>query len=218
MKEQFRLATLVTFGLAASTVACTRAPDIMIQNPIVSGSVAPNHILKESGWAERMNGLPPGTLGDEATLVNLDAKRACFDVKIKVLGEATFDFRRASAALSSPKGGSTVADKIAPNPAVQKIIEGLIAHRTQVGTTTRCADHDPNTGACRRWETEPRYSTVMVPGPIPVREESGQVCFPTNNVVNDTTLQMQLAIMMNEKGVAKFRWGFTGSTPEAPAK
>jgi hypothetical protein len=218
MKEHLRLGTLITMALAASAAACTRAPDIMIQNPIVSGSVAPNHIMKESGWAERMNGLSPGALGDEATLLNLDAKRACFDVKLKLLGEATFEFRRASASLSSPKGGTTVADKIAPNPPIQKMLAGLIAHRTQTGTSTRCVDTDPNSGACRRWDTQPVYSTVMVPGEIPVREESGQVCFPTNNVVVDTTLQMTLAVMMGDKSVAKFRWGFLGSTPEAPAK
>src|SRR4051794_29484514 len=112
MKQQLRLVTFVTAALAASTAACAK-PDITIPNPVVSGSVVPNHILKESGWAERSNGLPPGTLGDEATLLNLDKSRACFDVKLKVLGEATFDFRRASAALSSEKGGTTVADKIA---------------------------------------------------------------------------------------------------------
>lgn len=195
-------------------VACA-GPDITIPNPIIAGSVAQNHIVKDHGFAESRSGLPVGSMSDEATIEALDKSQVCVEVSLHEL--AALDLTQAEIKLESSTG-SSLQPQLNAQPPTQQTYQGLVPHTEQTGTRLECRS-DPNTGATT-CQTQPVYQTTMIPGPVDVFNTRGRLCAPNQNLVTPETKQLALKITTptaapggfmglghGHKSVA-FRWAF----------
>src|SRR5262249_3802939 len=67
---------------------------------------------------------------------------------------------------------------------------GLVAHRTQTGTREECT-YSNGRSVC---QTQPVYSTTMVPGPVEVYTTRGRLCAPNGKLVTAQTQKVSLSI------------------------
>ncbi len=215
-----RTQVLLALGGAAVLGACTPTAMVRIHNPAQIGHVEPNRVQLTYARAESYSGLPPGTLSDEASLVSYQPSGACFDVTLRNEGDEA-----PMASLSSYEVTAEADDHPLGAPAVTATAstsaqyQGQVPHQEQTGTQTTCAVTDSNTGVCQRWDTQPVYATVMVPGVITVVTGGGQVCFPNTGALSPRTQELDLAFDQPGAGLGarrfKFQWQFVagGSAP-----
>ncbi len=177
-------AAVSTIGFA--NMGCG-GPDLTMPNPIVSGSVPQNHVVKDHGFAESRSGLPVGSMSDEATVEALDAQQVCVNVSLHEL--SAIDLTNAEVKFTSSTG-SLLQPKLSAEPPSKHTYQGLVAHTQQTGTRVVCTGTDTQT-TCH---SEPIYATTMVPGPVDVFNTKGKVCAPNQNLVTAATKDMSLKI------------------------
>ncbi len=177
---------------ALLSAGCSKRMDVIIRNPLQAGVVdQPNTIERRNGW--------------QATLVALDAERACFDV--------TFSLRQAhtppdamlhNQALAMRADGHWYRDAQVVEVRQPQIstYQGTVAQQYQSGTVTECANRDANSGQCRRWQTRPRYMTRYVPATYYRAVGGGVACFPNQGRV--TPMSERVTFSINR---VAFRWG-----------
>lgn len=207
------IASTVTLALVGLAGCAT--PDVSVKNPLVAGgTVAPATIKKPHSWAESHNGLPPGSMTDEATLDNLDDKQVCVTVLLHEL--AAIDLNAARITFKS-NNGQNVAPTVAAEPPVFQTYQGLVPHQTQTGTREECSYRNGRS-VC---ETRPIYSTTMIPGPVNVYATKGRLCAANDKLVNKETQKVSVVLdlptsapgggFMGLGGGSKdiaFHWGF----------
>ena len=200
-------------------VGCA-GPDIIIRNPLVAGGVDANRIVRTHGFIEATRRLPPGSVADEAQLLSLDGKQACFAVVMHEL--LPIDLRDIDATLKAPKSGAeSAAAQVWPEPTTFRTYMGLVPEQRETGVTSTCVARDAY-GNCTEWRSTPIYSTVMVPGPVNVYEARGRLCVANGTVVLPTTELVALHLRLRKEGSfgskrSEFRWGFPTATA-GPAK
>ena len=107
------------------------------------------------------------------------------------------------------------APTVTPEGLVSRQYQGQIPQQQQTGTSTTCVSTNSTTGQCERWDTQPTYSTVFVPGVITVVEGGGIVCFQNNGALNPQTREIALEFR-GATGVAHrfvFEWEFIDPFP-----
>ncbi len=80
-----RLALLLLSGTVLA--ACTPVATVRIHHPARTGTVEPNRVVIAYPQPEGYYALPPGSLADEATLVSYEPAGACFQVRLRNLGD-----------------------------------------------------------------------------------------------------------------------------------
>jgi hypothetical protein len=205
---------LPTALIASALVGCA-GPDITMPNPIVAGSLAQNHIVKDHGFAESQNGLPVGSMSDEATIEALDKSQICVNVSLHEL--AALDLTQAEVKLESSTGSLLQPQLNAEAPS-QQTYQGLVPHTEQTGTRLECQSNaSTGTTTC---QTRPVYTTTMIPGPVDVFNTRGRLCAANTNLVTPATKDLALKISTptsarggflgtghKNKNIA-FRWAF----------
>jgi hypothetical protein len=209
------LAPLAAALVAASSLlslGCA-GPDITIPNPVVSGAVSPNHIIKQHGFAESSRGLPVGSMADEAVLESLTAQEVCVSVSLHEL--SAIDLQTAQIHFADEAGAGLVP-AMTVTPATSQSYAGLIPREEQTGTRLVCNTNANGQTVC---ETQPIIRTVMVPGPVEVFNTKGRLCAPNQNVVTAASKGLALEITTPTAGrsyigfghgskKSSFRWAF----------
>jgi hypothetical protein len=206
--------------LAALAGGCTRSATTQIRNPAQIGYVEPNKVVISYARIESNYGLPPGSLNEEASLVSYDPSGACFNVSLNNLEDAAaladiaaYDIQLLADDSPLPPG------TVQPGGVTATVHQGLVPETQQTGTSTSCVRTNPNTQACEQWDTQPTYSTYMVPGPVTVYSGAGNVCFPNNGALHPGTQEVALEFR-SAANVPRhrftFEWRFLGTAP-APA-
>jgi hypothetical protein len=190
---------LITVPVVCVALAGCAGPDITMPNPIVTGNLPANHIVKDHGFAESHSGLPVGSMADEATIESLDKNQICVTVSIHEL--AALDLTQAEVKLESSTG-ELLQPQLNAQPPTQQTYQGLVPHTEQTGTRVVCNSTETQT-TCH---SEPVYSTTMIPGPVDVFNTKGRLCAPTGNLVTPATKDLALKISMPTAG----RGGFMG--------
>lgn len=201
------LGGLVIAGLSGVGFGCA-TPEVMIKNPIVTGAaLAPTRIAKPHNYAESANGLPPGSMTDEAILDALDAQQVCVTVTLHELAAIDLNTAKINFA-SSP--GPTVPPSITAEPPIAQTYNGLVPHRVQTGTREECSYRNGQS-VC---ETRPIYSTTMVPGPVQVFATRGRLCAPNEKLVTDQTKKVTLNVSLPTHTPGGGMWGFGGGSKD----
>jgi hypothetical protein len=200
--------------LPLAMAACA-GPDITIPNPIVAGTIAQNHIVKDHNFAESQNGLPVGSMSDEATIESLDKQQVCVSVSLHEL--AALDLTQAEVKLESSTG-SLLQPQLNAEAPTQQTYQGLVPHTEQTGTRLECQSN-PSTGTTS-CQTRPVYTTTMIPGPVDVYNTRGRVCAANHDIVTPQTKELALKIstptsarggfmgMGHKNKSIAFRWAF----------
>jgi len=190
MNPTFRT-VLVTTALTACTLVATgcAGPDLIIPNPVVSGTVAPNRIVKQHGYAESGAGLPPGSMSDEAVLDTLTPQEACVSVSLHEL--STIDLQTASVRFGSDSGASMLP-AMTITPPTSQTYRGLVPHTEQTGTRMVCNSDANGQVVC---VSQPIITTVMIPGPVEVWNTKGRLCAPNAGVITPTSKELDLEIV-----------------------
>ena len=189
----------LSIPILAAVVGCA-GPDLTIPNPIVSGNLPQNHIVKAHGFAESQNGLPVGSMSDEATIESLDKSQICVTVSLHEL--AALDLTQAEVKLESSTG-ELAQPQLNAEPPTQQTYQGLVPHTEQTGTKLVCQSNaSTGTTTC---QTQPVYTTTMIPGPVDVFNTKGRLCAPNQNLVTGQTKEMALKI--STPTAARGAWG-----------
>jgi hypothetical protein len=179
--------TTFPFVIVAAAAAGCAGPDLTMANPIVAGHVPQNVVVKEHGFAESHNGLPVGSMADQAVIEAADKQQVCVTVSLHEL--AAIDLTTAEIKLTS-NTGTLLQPQLNADPPSQQTYQGLVAHTEQTGTRQVCR-YDNGQTVC---ETQPIMSTTMVPGPVDVFNTKGRVCAQNQNLVTPTTTELALKI------------------------
>jgi hypothetical protein len=202
-------AAVAAMGLA--TLGCA-GPDLTMPNPIVSGSLPQNRVVKGHGFAESRSGLPVGSMADEAVVDALDKNQVCVNVVLHELSE--IDITNAEVKFTTSTGTLLQPQLSAESP-TKHTYQGLVPHTQQTGARIVCNSTDTQT-TCH---SEPIYTTTMIPGPVDVFSTKGRVCAPNQNLVTVATKDMALKISTPTAGPGvmgmghgakstTFRWAF----------
>lgn len=206
------IAYLPAIAIAAAVTGCA-GPDMTMRNPIVAGSLEQNHIVKMHGYAESRSGLPAGVMSDEAVIDTATKQQVCVNVSLHEL--AAIDLTTAEIKFTSGTGSLLQPQLNAEQPTSQTY-QGLVAHTEQTGTRLVC-NYTNGQSVC---ETQPVYSTSMIPGPVDVYNTKGRLCAPNQNLITPATQDMSLKIstptaapggfmgMGHASKSVTFRWAF----------
>ncbi len=201
MTPATRLLLLAALAPAALATTACAGPDLTMPNPIVSGSLPQNHVVKEHGFAESRSGLPVGSMADEATVVALDKEKVCVDVSLHELSQ--IDMANAEVKLTTTTG-TLLQPQLAPEAPTKHTYMGLITQTTQTGTRLVCNTNGYGQTTC---ESRPVYTTIQVPGPVDVYNTKGRLCAPNQNLVTAATKDMALKISTPTAGPSLFGMG-----------
>ena len=184
MNRLISLAALLTCAAAATGCA---GPDLVMANPVTSGSVPQNHVIKKHGYAENQNGLPPGSMSDEAIIEQADNSQLCTKVVLKEL--SAIDLTAAEIKVTS-SNGKVLQPTLTAEPPTSHSYEGLVPHREQTGTHTTCKGEGDSV-VCN---TEPVYTTTMIRGQVDVFESRGRLCAANKGLLTNETKDLSLKI------------------------
>ncbi len=125
---------------AATAVASVFAtgcagPDMVMPNPVVTGQLAQNRIVKPHGFAESRSGLPVGSMSDEVSIESMDKSQICVAVSLHEL--SAIDLTTAEVKLESDTG-SILQPQLNAEPPSSQTYQGLVAHTEQTGTRLVC--------------------------------------------------------------------------------
>lgn len=214
------MALLLLSGLSG-LAGCGHSVDIRMRNPLVVRGVDPNRIVKTHNFIARDRGIPPQSMQDEAALVMLDSRQACFAVTLHEL--AAIDLSRVQATLEVSGFANIEQAQVSPGQATAQTFQGHMPQRRQVGMETYCS-YWVN-GYCQAWSTRPVYTIVDVPALISVYQTCGQICMPHGGAITPATpwitLVLRLPVLTYDAAYAAsgvfggsgtkkiaFRWGF----------
>lgn len=202
-----------TWGVLASVMltasGCVTAVTAQIPHPLIRGSVAPNRLQQADYDRASYYGLPSNTFTSEATLLSLDAQRACFGVTLRIDGDhanlATLGQWRVylrgdpNIELMEPVFGP-------PGPPTVTPMHGSIPRQQFAGYYTSCTRYTYGT----RCTQEPRYITVRYPAVVNVVSGAGTVCFAHGGAINPRTEQITLHLDDPDNSLHRlaFRWRF----------
>ncbi|MEM9195172.1 MAG: hypothetical protein AAGF12_38725 [Myxococcota bacterium] len=204
------------FVLCLLGAGCSRVAAVQIQNPAVVGHVEPNKVVLPYARAERTYAIPAGSLNDEASLLTFEPQSVCFNVTLRNVSSdaALSDLQSYEYLLKADDQALGTAEL---NPQQQQVnqFQGQVPETHQTGTTEYCAYRNPDSQQCERWNTEPTYSTVYVPGIITVVTGGGNLCFANTGALGPHTQVVELQ-MRNIRGTGSrrnfvFEWQLVGS-------
>jgi hypothetical protein len=177
-------------------IGCIRGSDVHIRNPIASGAIDPNTIVKTHEHTEDTFGLPRASLDDEARLVSADAQTICIALSLHEIDPITL--REMDAKLSAPKAKDVKPSEIREEDPTATTHVGRLPHTEQVGSELSCTKRD-DAGNCLSWSEQPTYATTYVPGAVDVHEAKGEVCFPNQGLLTAQTEQLTLEIELRRR-------------------
>ena len=181
-----RLIIAALIAAAAATTGCA-GPDLVMANPVTSGTVPQNHVVKKHGYAESQNGLPPGSMSDEAIIEQADKTQICTKVVLKELSAIDLSAAEIKVTTSS---GALLQPTLTAEPPTSHSFEGLVPHREQTGTHTTCKGEGDSV-VCN---TEPVYTTSMIRGQVDVFESRGRLCAANKGLLTTDTKDLTLKI------------------------
>ena len=176
---------LPALAAAAATVTGCAGPDMTMRNPILANALDQNHIVKMHGYAESQSGLPAGSMSDEAVIDTLDKSQICVNVSLHEL--AALDLTQGEVKIESDTG-EQLQPALNAEPPTSQTYQGLVPHTEQTGTRLVC-NYQNGQSVC---ETQPVYSTTMIPGPVDVFNTKGRLCAQNNGIVTPATKKMAL--------------------------
>jgi hypothetical protein len=202
---------LVVLALGAGNAACVRAPTFNMASPFATGNVTENQLQFRDNAGEGQNGLPPGTLVHEASMVAANDKEVCFNVKL----------RTPRRDLSTPKGWRvfirgkpTFEDMSVTVKAVSPVTEEVVAGSVLLSSQSNQQVCD-NTGYCYNKTVT---TSVRVPQDVKVYSGGGSVCFGNAGHMNKVTEELTLhfddpnppaaGMWTGLMGRVAFRWKF----------
>jgi hypothetical protein len=188
---------------------CVSAVTVQIPHPLTRGGVVANRIPQSDYDRASYFGLPPNTFTSEASLVTLDAQRACFALTLRVDGD--------QANLANPgewrvylRGDPNVENMEPvfgpPGPQTVTPMQGSIPRQQIAGYYTTCTRYSYGVQCTQ----SPRYVTVRYPALINVVQGGGSVCFAHGGTINRGTEQITLHIDDPNNALHRmaFRWRF----------
>jgi hypothetical protein len=193
---------------AALTGGCVVAATTVIPHPVThAGVVATNRIVSLDRDRAGYFGLAEGVFAQEASLLLLDAQRACFAVTLRV--------ERTTEALALPQGwrvflrGSGGLEDMQPvfgppAPVMVQNFPGTIPRQHFLGYYTDCVRMGYGTSCTQR----PRYVTVREPAMIAVAAGTSSVCFAHGGRITANTDEITLHLDAPDDVTRRlaFRW------------
>jgi len=205
------LAALGAVGALAVAGSGPRTESIEIGHPAHVGYLERNIIRMRYEGAEQEYGLPSGSLADDASMSELSPQRACFDVLLRNRDELAaryVDLRQWQVAMTTNDDFSMPPTGYSAFGAQASSFQGQRPRQVIAGYTTECVQTDSETGACRRWEERPNYSTVYDPAVITVVAGGGQICFAHNGRITPQTEWVELSLLGPDGDQIAFEWDF----------
>lgn len=201
------------FVLLLAVVAlmgCTRSVTTTIRHPLQVGQLDANRIPLTYHATERQRGLPIGVLNDEAEILELTPERVCFDVSLAAIAddgvESWTDLRNFEIGLDAGSELHIVSPEIVDHQPTAQQYHGLNPQEQLTGYRQVCAEENRN-DECVRWERQPVYETVYVPGIVTVHNGGGQICFGNVNYITPATEGIKLVLRRPALGL-EFEWLF----------
>lgn len=211
-------------GLTATTIfllgCLNRTVITTIRHPLQTGQVDPNTVPHTYANQENNYALPPGTLNDEASLVQMDSSAACFDVTLNFIddgeGQSWTDLRNWEITLDANPGDIRIVQPTVElyEPSAQQF-QGQAPQEVEVGRSEECVKRDRN-DRCTRWENRPIYETQWLPAIITVVTGGGRICFGNGGHVTTNTTSVKLNLHRPGRTVA-FEWEFEPILAAQPA-
>ncbi len=198
------------------------------QHPAKGGVGQVPILMYENNRVEQQRGLPPGSLAQDAQIVQADPQNLCIAVTLRGLDRRYPDLRNWTVVFRSQAGQAEPVEDQSPNielvPVQTQVYDGLVPQDVQVGTENVCTEVDQYNN-CRRWSQRAVYATQWVPGPVEVATGGGQICFAnTQHLTLDTTaVALRLNAGRNSGGAPAgptrltYQWDFTGTTSQSVA-
>lgn len=214
-----RKVLFVALTLALLSIGCFRHTEVVttINNPFRTGIVDSNRVSVEYASTERNHRIPPGSLSDAASLVQLDQNTACFDVTLHAResdngGSQTWtDYGTWGVSLLVNEF-ELVQPSIQMQQPTQQAYQGRVRQEVVVGERTVCVDRRgrertnvTQTNPCRRWETRPITDTQWVPGVVRITTGQGRICFQNQGQITAQTTQITLK-MQRARRRLDFTW------------
>jgi hypothetical protein len=197
---------IALLALSISVSGCAATPEITLGNPISSGTVGENRIVRHNPYIEQQTNVAPGTYDDDARLTALDTKRACFDVTMHVPARALLDFGKVNATLSAWPGKIELDQaKVSVRESSTRGVAGTENVKVQNGEQAVCYNRNTD-GSCRSTYNEATYATVQVATTYQVREQAARFCFSHDGAINATTTTLSLSLAQSGHRVGKFVW------------
>ena len=87
MKTLPRLFVVAALPVALWNANCADTSGFQMQHPMLTGNVTQNSEQSNEGQREAMNGITPGSLTSEGSLVAMNEKETCFQVVLRATGD-----------------------------------------------------------------------------------------------------------------------------------
>lgn len=168
-----RSVLVVTFASVVGLGGCT---DVVMTNPLKSGSVQPNRALRRYVERERFRQMPTDSIADEARISVVDAQQICFDVTIRTLTDTDnlLDIRTGELQMSVDGKRWPTPAQLTANPPMARYVPGLVPHRQRV-RDWECIRHSGRYCAEYGWRWHTR--TTWHQGDVEVAESTGRACW-----------------------------------------
>lgn len=214
MSKWIKLAFILLGISAAALTGCGVRGAVKMPNPLITGAVSPNEATEHRFWYESMNGLPYRSASTEASLVSLDEKKACFDLKLRWLyeiGAEKEDDTFVDVNKLIPKLEVMEPEKTVTKSEVKSTRE--IERSELVGKVTETLHEQQQIcdGNGRNCYTVTIERKVPKDRPFTVMDSGGVVCFDHDGQIRKDTEAMILTLAVpehQEKASHRFAWKF----------
>lgn len=206
--------TAAAVSLLAS--ACGATHYTRIRHPLHVGQVDPNSIPFQARREESPRSLPPGTLVDEAQLLEVTPERVCLRTNLWSLDEVDPErgiYESYRIALVTDQDGVEQSEaQIQLEQPQSQAYQGTIPQQIQDGWRQVCASY--SNGVCVSYRTEPVYRTIHVPHVWMVTNHPASLCFANGGFVTPATTRLALELDGRGPGSMTFEWQFDSAVQQ----
>jgi hypothetical protein len=206
-----------TFTAVALLVsACGATHYTRIRHPLHVGQVDPNSIPFQSRRDEDPRSLPPGTLVDQAQLLEVTPERVCVRTNLWSLDEVNPErgiYESYRIALVTDRDGVEQSEPQIQIEAPQsQAYNGTIPQQIHAGYRQVCAAYSQS--VCVSWRQEPIYRTIQVPHVWMVTNHPASLCFANGGFVTPATTRLALELDGSGPGSMTFEWQFDSAVQQ----
>jgi len=216
------LISSLALGLASMMLGgCFRHAEVIttISNPFVAGGVMPNEVQHLYASTEQQRQLPAGSMTDLASLTQMDASAACFNVQLRALdeggGQTWTDLRNwdVSLLVDNLEMVDPAIELSAPQHSQYNgvSLQDVVVGQRQVCLDANGVERAPQTvtpeNPCGRWERRNITESRWMPAVLTVTTASASVCFQNQGHLTASTAAITLK-MQRARRRLDFTWEF----------
>jgi hypothetical protein len=200
MMARISMSLVTTLVVFAGAGGCARSAHTDIHNPLQAGNVEEN-VVTIPGSIEQQNGLPKGSLADQASILRADAEAICIGVLLRGIQDHHWtDLDQWDIALDTGDSKLPPGDVQVGRTDVTAV-QGTGIEYVKTGRNLHtCSDEDSETHVCRQWVDEPETVGQSVPQTFNIEMGRSQICFANGGKVTAKTKSITLGF--RRKGVA----------------